>query len=108
MSSGPSNNPSRKLPSLLVGVVLCLLALLAVASLGSYRDLAAAKDRQHFLEQRIEETRLRNERLRSRIERLRTDPSSLERVAREQYRMQRPGDVVIVIPEGAASVERRQ
>lgn len=88
--------------------MLCLLALLAVASLGSYRDLAAARARQRFLEERIEETRLRNEKLSNRIERLRTDPASLERVAREQYRMQRPGDVVIVLPDDAATVERRQ
>ena len=81
-----------------MGVVLSLLLLLAIASLGSYRDLAAAKDRQQYLEQRIEDTQLRNDQLRSRIERLQSDPASLERVAREQYRMQRPGDVVILFP----------
>ena len=82
-----------------MGVVLTFLLLLAIASLGSYRDLSAAKTRQQYLEQRIEDTRIRNERLGVRIERLKNDPASLERVAREQYRMQRPGDVVIVFSE---------
>ncbi len=89
----------RRIPSILVGVVLSLLLLLAIASLGSYRDLAAAKDRQQYLEKRIEDTLLRNEQLRSQIQRLQNDPASLERVAREQYRMQRPDDVVIVFPD---------
>jgi cell division protein FtsB len=82
-----------------VGVVLSLLLLLAIASLGSYRDLAAAKERQQYLEKRIDDTLLRNDQFRNRIERLQSDPASLERVAREQYRMQRPDDVVIVFPD---------
>lgn len=89
----------RRLPSILVGVVLSLLLLLAIASLGSYRDLAAAKERQQYLEKRIDDTLLRNDQFRNRIERLQSDPASLERVAREQYRMQRPDDVVIVFPD---------
>ena len=97
------------MPSILAGVVLCLLLLLAIASLGSYRDLTAARERRQQLQQRIEDTRLRNQQLRHRIERLENDPSSLERVAREQYKMQRPGDVVIIFPQAdEASVEREK
>jgi len=39
-----------------------------------------------------------------RIERLRSDPATLERLAREQYRMMRPDDLVIVIPEDLEEV----
>lgn len=109
MSDDPTLSRERKIPSILAGVVLCLLLLLAIASLGSYRDLTAARERQQQLQQRIEDTRLRNQQLRQRIERLENDPSSLERVAREQYKMQRPDDVVIIFPQAdEASVEREK
>lgn len=99
MTDDRAQSRRRSIPPILVGVVLSLLLLLAIASLGSHRDLAAANDRQQYLEQRIEETQRRNEQLTGRIQRLQSDPASLERVAREQYRMQRPGDVVIIFPE---------
>lgn len=80
-------------------VVAALLVLLAVASLGTYRDLEAARQRQDSLQQQIDATAADNEELSSQIRRLQEDPVILERVAREQYRMIRPGDVVIVLPE---------
>jgi hypothetical protein len=39
-----------------------------------------------------------------RIERLRGDPATLERLAREQYRMMQPNDLVIVLPEETQEV----
>lgn len=99
MSRDAADARSKPIPSLLMAVVVSLLILLAIASLGSYRDLAAARDRQRSLQRRIEETRVRNGELADRIWRLQTDPAALERVAREQYRMIKPGDVVIVYPE---------
>lgn len=80
-------------------VVGSLLLLLGLAALGSYRDLSAARERKQTLQEEIRETRAENEELVRRIERLRSDPATLERLAREQYRMMRPDDLVIVIPE---------
>ena len=80
-------------------VVVALLVLLVVASLGTYRDLEAARERQQSLQQQIDATAEANAQLGSRIRRLQDDPVILERVAREQYRMIRPGDVVIVLPD---------
>ena len=99
MSSTAPAARSRRLVPLLAGVVVALLLLLAVASLGSYRDLSAARERQELLQQRIEAARQRNEELVRRVQRLQSDPASVERLAREQYRMMRPADVVIVLPE---------
>jgi cell division protein FtsB len=84
---------------LLALVVGSLLLLLGLAALGSYRDLSAARERKQTLQEEIRETRAENEELVRRIERLRSDPATLERLAREQYRMMRPDDLVIVIPE---------
>ncbi|HEY7214834.1 MAG TPA: septum formation initiator family protein [Thermoanaerobaculia bacterium] len=78
--------------------VLLVLALLAIASLKSSRDLEAARDQERLLQGRIAETRARSERLRVRIDRLRHDPGMLERLAREDLGMVRPGDVIIELP----------
>lgn len=80
-------------------VVGSLLLLLGLAALSSYRDLSAARERRRTLQGEIRETRTENDDLMRRIERLRSDPATLERLAREQYRMMRPDDLVIVIPE---------
>jgi cell division protein FtsB len=78
--------------------VLLVLALLAIAALKSYRDLEAARSRERLLETRIAETRSRSEKLRLRIDRLRHDPGMLERLAREDLGMVRPGDVIVELP----------
>lgn len=99
MSKAATDTQRQPYPRLLLVVVLALLLILAIASLGGYRDLAAARQRQDLLETRIGDTEKRNEELARRIERLQNDPAALERLAREQYGMMRPGDVVIILPE---------
>lgn len=79
--------------------VLLVLALLAIAALKSSRDLEAARARERSLETRIAETSARSEKLRTRIERLKHDPGMLERLAREDLGLVRPGDVIIELPD---------
>jgi len=97
--SKPSTRTERPYPPILVVVVVALLLLLAVAGFGSYRDLVAARQRQQVLQTRIDMTRARNEVLAEQIRRLQEDPAAIERLAREQYRMMRRGEVVVVLPE---------
>lgn len=85
-------------------VVGSLLLLLGLAALSSYRDLSAARERRQALQGEIRETRAENDELMRRIERLRGDPATLERLAREQYRMMQPNDLVIVLPEETQEV----
>lgn len=99
MSEAESNSAARTYPPVLMVVVVALLLLLALGSLGSYRDMESARQRQEMLEAKIEATRSRNEVLALRIQRLQDDPAAIEELAREQYRMTRPGDVVIMLPE---------
>lgn len=54
---------------------------------------------------RLEELQRENVRLREirldlegRIHKLKTDPRELERVAREQYNLARPGDIIVNVP----------
>jgi hypothetical protein len=60
-----------------------------------------------LLETRIAETKARSERLQVRIDRLKHDPGMLERLAREDLGMVRPGDLVIELPEDGAPVPAR-
>lgn len=84
---------------MLGAAVLLFVAVLAMAGMKSWRDLEAARQRRHLLESRIEQSQAEIARLRSRIERLHGDPGALERLAREDLGMVRPGDVVIELPQ---------
>ena len=79
--------------------VVLVLALLAIAALKSNRDLQAARSRERLLTGKIAATLAESERLRVRIDRLRHDPGMLEKLAREDLGMARPGDVIIELPE---------
>jgi cell division protein FtsB len=87
----------------LVASVLLFLTVLGIAGVKSSHDLEAARQRKLLLETRIQVAETDIGRLQNRIERLRSDPGLLERLAREDLGMVRPGDVVIELPiEGAA------
>ena len=102
MSAEPS--PDRARPASRPGrplwwaAALFLLALLALAGGKSWRDLAAVRERERDLETRLAATRAEIAAFERRLERLRRDPVTLERLAREDLGMVRPGDVVIVLP----------
>ena len=83
--------------------VVLVFALLAIAALKSNRDLQAARSRERLLTGKIAATLAESERLRVRIDRLRHDPGMLEKLAREDLGMARPGDVIIELPEAAAA-----
>ena len=84
--------------SVLGAVVVGALLLLAGAGVKSYKDLAAARAREAALERSIADSEERIAQLHAKIERLKGDPSTLERLAREELGMVRAGDVVIVLP----------
>ena len=88
----------RPLRSWLAVAVLLLLGMLAAAGLKSYRDLDEVRSQETDLRQRIEATEGRIRRLDERLERIENDPWTLERLAREELGMVRPGDLVIVLP----------
>lgn len=96
MQATPSARP--QLRSILFAGVVFLLALLALAGVKSYRDLATVRQREAELEERLQATRTETHELERRIERLSHDPQMLERLAREELGMMRPDEVVIVLP----------
>lgn len=100
-----SDEASRRKPAraLLLGAAAFFVLLVSAAGWKSYRDLETSRTREAMLAARIAETDERVEALRRKIARLRDDPVTLERIARDQLGLVKPGDVVIVYPPPAAA-----
>lgn len=98
-----SDEASRRKPAraLLLGAAAFFVLLVSAAGWKSYRDLEVSRTREAMLAARIGETEERVEALRRKIARLRDDPVTLERIARDQLGLVKPGDVVIVYPPPA-------
>jgi len=101
-SSSPVDHSFR---SFLGATAAILLVALFVAGLRSYRDLSRQRIQQSALLRKIAETELRIEELESRIELLRSDPGTLEKVAREDLGMVRPGDIVLKLGPSRSDLE---
>ncbi len=71
--------------------------LLITAGAKGCRDLESVRDREALLQARIASSESEIERLERRLELLRSDPDTLERMARETLGMVRPGEKVIVL-----------
>ncbi len=100
MSDSPKTPPRRRAYRSLIGVaVVVLLGLLATAGVKSYRDLAEVRAHEAGLERRIAESEGRIRVLRDYVRRIEEDRLTLERLAREELGLVKPGDVVIVLPE---------
>ena len=96
--SNTTDRPGNPYRAFLGAAVVVLLGLLLTAGLKSYRDLARAQDHEADLVHRIHSTEQRIEGLQQRVDRLQDDPSTLERLAREDLGMVAPGDLVVVLP----------
>jgi cell division protein FtsB len=98
--SGTGPRPFR---SVLVAVVAFLVLLLATFALRGWQDVSRARARARALEAEVAATEARIAELRRRIDRLRDDPVTLDRLARQEVGLVAPGDVVIVLPERGRS-----
>jgi cell division protein FtsB len=79
--------------------VIALIALVVGALFGDrgILQLAAQKERARALARQLEDLREENRALGAEIEGLKTDPGAIERLAREQLGLAKPGEVVFVL-----------
>jgi cell division protein FtsB len=93
----------QNLPLRLVlgGGVIFVVSLLVTAGGKGYRDLQIIQQREAEVSARIVAAEERLEDLRHRIQLLREDPATLERLAREELGLVGPDDIVFVLPDAA-------
>ncbi|HZM52844.1 MAG TPA: septum formation initiator family protein [Vicinamibacteria bacterium] len=97
----------RRKASLLASII-AIIALVVGSLFGDRGILQLMAQRQRALElaREIEEVRAENLRLAAEIRALRTDPRAIERIAREQLGLARPGETVFLIRDADAPVTR--
>jgi len=83
----------------LLASVIAIIALVVGSLFGDRGILQVMAQRQRALElaREIEDIRAENVRLAAEIRALRTDPRAIERIAREQLGLARPGETVFLI-----------
>jgi cell division protein FtsB len=92
----------------LLASVIAIIALVVGSLFGDRGILQLMAQRQRALElaREIEDVRAENVRLAAEIRALRTDPRAIERIAREQLGLARPGETVFLIREADAPAAR--
>jgi len=92
----------------LLASVIAIIALVVGSLFGDRGILQVMTQRQRALElaREIEGIRGENARLAAEIHALRTDPRAIERIAREQLGLARPGETVFLIRDADAPVAR--
>lgn len=93
----------RRMRFLLLAGVGVVVAVLSLAAARSHHDLERARARDRELAAEIAATEVRMAQLEARISRLKTDSLLIERLAREELGLVKPGDLVIQLPATVAA-----
>ena len=82
-------------------LVLVCLALVVHEVFGQNGILALRHQRKELetLQLKIQQLQQENEQMERQIKALRSDPQAIERLAREQMRMARPGEIIYALPD---------
>jgi cell division protein FtsB len=91
----------RRFAAMGVGLLVCVLAYHVVFGANGMVVYAHKRSELRRSQQEIEALARENERLKQRIQALKSDPATIEKEAREQLRYTRPGEAVYVLPEPA-------
>lgn len=87
----------RLLTALVAGIFVVLLGYQVVGPNG-YMTLREREREKAALEEEIRRLTLENLRLMRQVKALRTDPQAVERIAREEMKLARPGEVIYLLP----------
>jgi cell division protein FtsB len=92
----------------LLASVIAIIALVVGSLFGDRGILQLMTQRQRALElaREVEEIRAENVRLAAEIHALRTDPRAIERIAREELGLARPGETVFLVRDEPAPAAR--
>ena len=111
MKNLPWNNATLYRNAALALVLICL-ALVVHEIFGQHGYLALRRQQQELqtLQNQIQQLKQENDQLDKQIKALKSDPKAIERLAREQMRMARPGELIYTLPEKKqqGSIDRKQ
>jgi cell division protein FtsB len=87
-----------------IGFFVCCFLTLGILLLAVFKDkgwLDVRARAKHLkgIESQVSDIEVENQRLMVEIQALRTDPAAIEKIAREQLKLVKPGEVVIILPE---------
>jgi cell division protein FtsB len=87
--------------NVMLALLLLCFGLVVREIFGEHGYLALRHQRKEVesLQQEIRQLRQENEQLDRQIKALKSDPKAIERLAREQMRMARPGEIIYTFPE---------
>ncbi len=85
----------------LVALILLSLTLAIHEVFGEHGLLALRRQKREYesLQQQIHQLQKENQQLEHQVKGLKSDPKAIERLAREQMKMARPGEVIFTLPE---------
>ena len=104
---GRTESGLRRKAATLASVIL-VVALVVGSLFGDrgFLQLLRQQERAEALARELEELRMDNRRLASEIQALRSDPRAIERLAREELGLTRPGETVFLMREDPAADTR--
>jgi len=106
-SEGPKVETGLRRKALMLTSVLALIALVVSSLFGDrgFLELLQQRRKTRALQHEIEDLGIRNSHLASEIRSLREDARSVEKLAREQLGLARPGETVFLIRPASPSAE---
>ncbi len=81
------------------GLLIVAILLLAVFNDKGALEVHAQANKLDAIENEITKLDAENKQLNSEIQALRTDPTTIEKFAREELKLVKPGEIVLVTPE---------
>ena len=92
-------SPWRRFLIVVIGLGLFALVVHTVFGERGYLGLRSQRGEYERLRQEVQKLEGENQQLKEEIKALKSDPNAIERVAREELKMVKPGEVVITLPE---------
>lgn len=92
---------SKHSREIILGLALFCVALVVHEIFGSNGYLAMRQKRREYeaLQQQIQKLQVENQQLEEKIKALKTDPKAIEKIAREQMGLARPGELIYTLPD---------
>ncbi len=92
-------SPWRRFLIIVIGLGLFALVVHTVFGERGYLGLRSQRGEYERLKQEVWTLEEENQQLKEEIKALKSDPNAVERVAREELKMAKPGETVITLPE---------